>query len=395
MTLDFRFINDDGMNKPFAYLTRTAAFLPGAPVDNDSMESVLGSIGGRPSRTRRIVLRRNGIKQRHYAYDPSTGRATHSNAQLTSLAVRGLAGEGFSLDQIECLATGTSLPDQLMPNHGVMVHGELGIPACEVISTAGICVAGMTALKYAYLSVLSGMTQNAVATGSELASSVLRACNFGSESEVAPDEHEAHPEIAFEKDFLRWMLSDGAGAFLVENAPRAGGTSLRIDWIVVTSLAHELPACMYAGAEKSNDGSLRGWAQFSPAQWVAHSVFSVKQDVRLLNEEVVSHTLAKPLRRVLARRELKASAIDWFLPHMSSEYFRAPIAECLAANGLPIDQARWFSNLATKGNTGSASIYIMLDELIRSGRLGSGERVLCFVPESGRFSSAFMHLTVI
>jgi 3-oxoacyl-[acyl-carrier-protein] synthase-3 len=191
------------------------------------------------------------------------------------------------------------------------------------------------------------------------------------------------------------MLSDGAGAFLLENAPRAGNTSLRIDWIDVSSQANELPACMYAGAEKLDDGSLRGWANYSPAEWGARSIFAVKQDVRLLNENVVSHTLGKPLQRVIGKRGLKTSAIDWFLPHMSSEYFREPIAACLAAIDLPIAQERWFTNLATKGNTGSASIFIMLNELIGSGRLARGDRLLCFVPESGRFSSAFMHLTVV
>ena len=56
---------------------------------------------------------------------------------------------------------------------------------------------------------------------------------------------------------------------------------------------------------------------------------------------------------------------------------------------------RWFTNLASKGNTGSASIYIMLDELFRSGVLQPGETLLCYIPESGRFSTAFMHLTVM
>jgi 3-oxoacyl-[acyl-carrier-protein] synthase-3 len=37
----------------------------------------------------------------------------------------------------------------------------------------------------------------------------------------------------------------------------------------------------------------------------------------------------------------------------------------------------------------------MVDELLRSGRLVSGNRLLCFVPESGRFSGGFMHLTVV
>jgi len=47
------------------------------------------------------------------------------------------------------------------------------------------------------------------------------------------------------------------------------------------------------------------------------------------------------------------------------------------------------------GNVGSASIYIMLDELLRSGRLKDGQHLLCWVPESGRFSSGFIYLTAI
>jgi 3-oxoacyl-[acyl-carrier-protein] synthase-3 len=56
---------------------------------------------------------------------------------------------------------------------------------------------------------------------------------------------------------------------------------------------------------------------------------------------------------------------------------------------------RWFTNLATKGNTGSAALYIMLEELFHSGRLRPGEKILCYVPESGRFSVAYILLTVV
>jgi 3-oxoacyl-[acyl-carrier-protein] synthase-3 len=34
----------------------------------------------------------------------------------------------------------------------------------------------------------------------------------------------------------------------------------------------------------------------------------------------------------------------------------------------------------------------MLEELMRSDRLRHGQRILCYIPESGRFSAAFMHL---
>jgi len=37
----------------------------------------------------------------------------------------------------------------------------------------------------------------------------------------------------------------------------------------------------------------------------------------------------------------------------------------------------------------------MLDELLRSGQVKPGQRLLCFVPESGRFSSGFIHLTAV
>ncbi|MDR3213587.1 MAG: beta-ketoacyl-ACP synthase III [Azoarcus sp.] len=378
-----------------AFITATAVALPNAPVDNDAIEDVLGRIGGRSSRARRVVLRQNGIKRRYYAIDPATGAATHSNAGLTAAAIRALGECGFDVGEIRCLVTGTSLPDLLMPNHGVMVHGELGNPACEVVSTAGICLSGLSALKYAWLAVGAGEAANAVATGSEVSSAILRAAHFFAESDAHVEALEARPWLAFEKDFLRWMLSDGAGAFLLEPQPRAGQLNLRIDWIDLSSAADRLPVCMYAGGEREPGGELRGWARFAPRQWLDKSVFAVKQDVKLLDRNIVEATLEIPLRTTIARRGLAADAIDWFLPHMSSYYFRQPIADALVRAGLPIPFERWFTNLETCGNTGSASIYIMIDELRRSGRLAPGERLLCFVPESGRFSSGFMHLTVM
>jgi 3-oxoacyl-[acyl-carrier-protein] synthase-3 len=382
------------MNEVF--ITATAAFLPNAPVDNDAIENVLGKIGGQPSRARRIVLRQNGIKRRHYAIDPATGLPTHSNARLAAEAVRALGERGvFALDDLRCLAVGTSIPDQIMPGHGVMVHGELGNPACEVVTTAGICLSGLAALKYAWLAVRAGDVENAVAAASELPSVVLRAAHFAAENAARVEALEAHPQIAFEKDFLRWMLSDGAGAFLVEPRPRDGQINLRIDWMALSSAAHRLPVCMCAGGECGPDGTFTGWARFPSREWAEKSIFSIKQDVKLLDRHVVEATLETPLRDLVARRGLRADDIDWFLPHMSSCYFRQPIADGLVRAGLPIPFERWFTNLEKYGNTGAASIYIMIDELRQSGQLAAGQRLLCFVPESGRFSSGFMLLTVV
>ena len=216
-------------------------------------------------------MRNNGIKTRYYAIDPVTGRLTHTNAQLAAEAVHRLRPEySQSADWLECLCCGTSSPDQLMPGHGSMVHGELaGAGPCEVISTAGICLSGITAMKYGALSVASGTTVNAVATGSELASTFMRGDFFdamtGKSTSKNQEEKPAkrHPAFSFEADFLRWMLSDGAGAVLIENKPAAASLSLKIDWIEIISHAHQLDACMYAGAVKQKDGSLKGWREYA------------------------------------------------------------------------------------------------------------------------------------
>ncbi|MFN0299615.1 MAG: hypothetical protein ACKVQU_04585, partial [Burkholderiales bacterium] len=243
-----------------AYIVALGKFLPNAPVDNEQIEQVLGTVGGRPSRAKRVTLRSNGIKTRHYALDPGTGRLTHNNAQLTALAVSAaLQRAAWCVRDLDLLACGTSAPDQLKPAHANMVHAELGEAAMEVLSTAGVCSAGLAALKYAWLSVKSGGARRAVSTGSELASTFMLGRNFEVESEQSAGDIERTPRLAFEKDFLRWMLSDGAGAALIADAAIPNKPALRIEWIEGISLAHELPVCMYSGAVRLPDGRLRGW----------------------------------------------------------------------------------------------------------------------------------------
>ncbi|HZE83992.1 MAG TPA: hypothetical protein VE035_06755, partial [Puia sp.] len=113
------------MSAEHVYIINTSIFLPNDPVPNDDMESYLGFIDGKPSKSKKIVLRNNCIQTRYYALTKE-GKATHTNAQMTALAVRALFGnDPDKLKTIELLSCGTSSPDQMMPSHGVMVHGWL------------------------------------------------------------------------------------------------------------------------------------------------------------------------------------------------------------------------------------------------------------------------------
>ena len=268
------------------YITKVAKFFPNEPVENDDMESYLGMVDGKPSKARRIVLRRNGIKQRYYAFDKQ-GNVTHTNVQMAANAVRGLFDEHFSLDDVDLLSCGTASPEQIVPSHGVMVHGELGgSKNIEVVSFAGSCCTGVDALKYACMAVELGMSKNAVVSASERASAWMHASYFQKESEQLA-QLEQQPMLAFQKEFLRWMLSDGALALHLEGKPNETGLSLKVDWIEITSFAGKMETCMYAGAEKEPDGELKGWTLFPEQEWLDKSVFAVKQDTRLLSEYIV------------------------------------------------------------------------------------------------------------
>jgi len=377
------------------YINDLASFLPNDPVDNDHIEDVMGKVNALPSKAKAITLRSNQIKQRYYAIDPATGEFTHNNAQLTAEAVRNLAPYGeYTPADIECLCCGTTSPDLLFPGHALMVTGELGLPPCDVVTTAGICIAGMTAFKYACMNVATGSSKNAVATGSELASSFLRADYFSLTADPTADL-EARPILAFDADFLRWMLSDGAGAAFLAAEKNPAGISLQVDWIENISFAGELETCMYAGGWKTEDGRVTGWrAAESVTEAARQNYLAVRQDVKLLGREIVK-TKTRALEQVVAKHGLRPETIDWYLPHYSSHYFRDKFYEGMQAAGFDIPLEKWFTNLYTTGNIGSASIYVILEELFKSGRLEKGQKLLCFIPESGRFSHCFMQLTVV
>jgi 3-oxoacyl-[acyl-carrier-protein] synthase-3 len=82
------------------------------------------------------------------------------------------------------------------------------------------------------------------------------------------------------------MLSDGAGALLLQNKPNPNGISLRIEWMEAYS-THELEACMYAGGDKLENGDIKPWSDYHPDEWLKESVFAIKQDVKVLDEHIL------------------------------------------------------------------------------------------------------------
>ncbi len=376
--------------KNTAYVTSLGKFLPNSPVANDEMELYLGMIGGKPSKLRRRILKQNGITSRHYALDKN-GSTTHFNYQLASAAVRdALERSEVSAKEVEFLAAATSQSDLIAPGFASLVHGDLHLPSCEIGSFQSICAGGMMAMQSAFHGIVSGHRKNSVVCASEFTSRFFRSSLF---EEVSAFSENGGP--SFESEFLRWMLSDGAGAAVLEDRPNQRGLSLKIEWIDLVSYADQFDLCMYSGTNKISGGTIeRSWFDYSNfAAAASDGAMLLKQDIRIL-DNVVKLGVKRYFELIDAGR-FKPSEIDWLVCHYSSHVFRGMIADLLEKGGGLIPEERWFTNLYSKGNTGAASIFIMLEELFNGGSLKPGQKILCMVPESGRFIVSYMLLKVV
>jgi 3-oxoacyl-[acyl-carrier-protein] synthase-3 len=359
-----------------AYITGTGAFLPGDPVDNEQLAARFGADTPRAAALRTWTLSANGIKTRHYAVDDS-GMTLMLNEELAAEAARrALADRGLGPEQVRMLATGTTQGDVLVPGFASMVHGRLGGGPMELLSAAGVCASGMAALKAAVSAVRLGEHPVAVAVGSELVSRSLGASAADS----------------VDTSFLRWTLSDGAGAVVLESQPRPHGLSLRVDWMHLVSHAHRHPVCMSAGlgADLQPRAGSTWLDQPKPGSGEEFTSPRLRQDMSAL-PALVDMGVAEFDALV------KAGRIDpdteHVLCHYSAEHFRAKLLGRLRAAGYAPDEERWYTNLHTAGNTGAASIFVMLDAA--RARMRPGDRVLLIVPESGRFTMAFAQLTCV
>lgn len=150
---------------------------------------------------------------------------------------------------------------------------------------------------------------------------------------------------------------------------------------------------MYCGGEKDEEGRLRGWSMFPGEEWLTQSLFMLKQDTRMLEEYIVPLGVTY-LLQLTEKYNFTPGDVDWFLPHLSSLFFKDKILEESARRGCFIPEEKWFYNLPTVGNIASASAFAMLEELMNTNRLQRGQRLLMMIPESARFSYCYCMLTV-
>ncbi len=364
------------------YINASARHLPGPAIGNDEMDAFIAPLNRISGRIKQRILAENGIQSRHYGIR-ADGSCHTSPEQMAAQAIgHCLADAGIPLAEVGMLATGSCAGNALLPGFANMLLGELAGPPMQTLTSQGICASGVAAWEAAAAAIALGAHHHALVAAAEMPSRLFKRSRYAG----------CGYDADFDAHFLRWMLSDGAGALLLSRQPhaRADGLRLRLRFIHQRAFSGDYPVCMQLGLSADRSRSHLDFASWQEAE--AAGALLLRQDIRLLPHlfDVGIHEYVQLVQQGV----IDPAGIDHFLCHYSSEKFAPVVDELMHKAGFAIPRERWYSNLVSRGNTGAASIFIMLDEFLRTRTLAAGQRILCFVPESGRFTVSFILIEV-
>lgn len=75
------------------------------------------------------------------------------------------------------------------------------------------------------------------------------------------------------------------------------------------------------------------------------------------------------IESTLQKHHIDPSEISYVIPHISSMFFYEILNEEIKRRDIDLTKEKWFTNLTSVGNIGSASIYVALDEFLRTNDL--------------------------
>ena len=293
----------------------TGSHLPEKVVTNFDLEKMVDT-------SDEWIRTRTGIERRHIAAD---GETTVDLAEFA--ARRALDAAGVAPQDVDFIAFGTTTPDLVFPNCGVLLQARLGCRNVPAFSVETACAGFMYALSIADKYVRCGEAKRALVIGAETLS---RITDWSDRSTAV-------------------LFADGAGAVVLEpaSAPGVLSTHLHADGYYKDLL--------YCGG-----GVSRGMGPKLAITMSGNEVF-----------KVAVTKLGQAVDETLAANGLDRSALDWLVPHQAN----IRIIQATARK-LDMPMERVIVTVQEHGNTSAASVPLALDVAVRDGRIKRGELLL-------------------
>jgi 3-oxoacyl-[acyl-carrier-protein] synthase-3 len=293
----------------------TGSYLPEKVVTNFDLEKMVDT-------TDEWIRSRTGIERRHIAAD---GETTVDLAEHA--ARRALDAAGIAPADVDFIAFGTTTPDLVFPNCGVLLQQRLGSRGGPAFSLETACAGFMYALSIADKYVRCGEAKRALVIGSETLSRITDWSDRGTAV----------------------LFADGAGAVVLEPSAVPGvlSTHLHADG--------QYKDLLYCGS-----GVSQGFAPKLSITMSGNEVF-----------KVAVTKLGQAVDETLAANGLTKEALDWLVPHQANIRIIQAMARRL---DLPMEKV--IVTVQEHGNTSAASVPLALDVAVRDGRIRRGDLLL-------------------
>ena len=295
------------------------SYLPSETVSNDDLSKILDT-------SDEWITTRSGIKQRHRAADGETT----SDIALAA-AQQALGNAGVTANDIDMIIVSTTTPDLTFPATAALVQKKLGISHGAAFDVQAVCSGFVYGLSVASAMVETGQTERALLIGAETMTRLLD----------------------WEDRATAVLFGDGGGAVVLEatevnaeSEPHIIGSYLRSDG--------NLTDLLYVDGGPSTTGTTG--------------------KLRMQGREVYRHAvgnIAEAINSLLQRHALKVDDIDWFVPHQANKRIIDGVAKKI---GLPPEKT--VVTVQNHANTSAASIPLALHELVKSGRVSSGDLIM-------------------
>jgi 3-oxoacyl-[acyl-carrier-protein] synthase-3 len=342
----------------------TGSYLPGAPIDNATLERFVGPVPA-------DVLEGIQVLQRHWIADPETGEHSESNADMAAAAcARALQAAGVRAEDVGLLVMSTASPDYLLPPMVTLLQDRLGLAQCCTLEIRSGCAGFVEALEMARLMLESGACDTALVVGSEAISPLLVPVFRGRDPE----------RIRMRERLGLYSFGDGAGAVVLRREDSSA---------VGRGLSPAAFRCVGGGRPPGMQIVGGGTATPIHQQLSARRLIDLQVDV-VASARLTPGVIAQGLSDVLARAGLAASEVDLcVLPEGNAAYLTEEMERAgFSSEDWQTVQPRIAENLSTVGATGSAAVPLALDEAWRSGRVQPGANIMLLAIETSKWKYA-------
>ena len=303
----------------YSTITGTGRYLPERILTNFDLEKMVDT-------TDEWIRTRSGIERRHLSAEGQT-----TSDLCVEAAKNAMDAAGVGPDDIDFITIGTTTPDRIFPNTGVLVQEKLGIHGCAAFSVEAACTGFIYALSIADKYVRAGDAGCALVIGAERLSSMV-------------DWTDRDTCVLF---------GDGAGAVILKSSEEPG---------IVSTHLHA-------------DGKYKDLLYFPSGISDKFEQLKAGNDfIRMKGNEVFKvavRTLGRIVEETLAKNQLEKSDIDWLIPHQANMRIIQATARKL---GMPME--RVIQTIKDHGNTSAASVPMALDVAVRDGRIQRGDTLL-------------------